>query len=159
MGLFCILAMLELREQTGAGCFIDLAMQDVGVWATHTGWQPEDRSQHTVVTCRDGEVAAIATAEAVAAHLRSAHTDAKSLPRRDVVAALLTARIPAAESIRLTRSVSERRAGGFIRMVEVGERCWPLLELPFKLSRMRDYDLQPIGKLGNANPQFVRKAS
>ena len=160
MGLFCILAMLERREQTGEGCFIDLAMQDVGVWATHTGWRPENRSEHTIVACRDGEVAAIGTVDGVAAQLRSANIEAKTLPRADVVAALLKAGIPAAAVHTVDEiGVSQRQPGGFIRMVETGPRRWPLLELPFKLSRMRDYALQPIGGLGNANPQFIRKAS
>jgi crotonobetainyl-CoA:carnitine CoA-transferase CaiB-like acyl-CoA transferase len=160
MGLFCILAMLERREQTGEGCFIDLAMQDVGVWATHTGWRPENRSEHTIVACRDGEVAAIGTVDGVTAQLRSANIEAKTLPRADVVAALLKAGIPAAAVHTVDEiGVSQRQPGGFIRMVDTGPRRWPLLELPFQLSRMRDYALQPIGGLGNANPQFIRKAS
>jgi crotonobetainyl-CoA:carnitine CoA-transferase CaiB-like acyl-CoA transferase len=160
MGLFCILAMLERREQTGEGCFIDLAMQDVGVWATHTGWRPENRSKHTIVACRDGEVAAVGTPDAVTAQFRSVNIEAKTLPRADVVAALLKAGIPAAAVHTIDEiGVSQRQPGGFIRMVDAGPRRWPLLELPFRLSRMRDYELRPIGELGNANPQFVRKAS
>src|SRR6185369_8572571 len=132
MGLFCILAMLELREQTGEGYFIDLAMQDVGVWATHTGWRPQNRSAHTVVTCCDGEVAAIGTADAVTAQLRAKKIETKTATRADVVAALLQARIPAAAVHTIDEiGESERRPGGFIRMVDTGERCWPLLELPF----------------------------
>ena len=62
MGLFCILAMLEQRDATGHGSFIDLAMQDVVVWLTHTAWRSENRSPHVVLPCRDGEIAAIGDA-------------------------------------------------------------------------------------------------
>ena len=160
MGLFCILAMLERREQTGEGCFIDLAMQDVGVWATQTCWRPEDRTKHAIVTCRDGDAAAIGDTEAVNAKLMLLKIEAKTQSRAEVVAALCKAGIPAAAVHTVDEiGVSERQAGGFIRMVDAGSRRWPLLELPFRLSRMRDYELRPIGELGNANPQFVRKAS
>jgi crotonobetainyl-CoA:carnitine CoA-transferase CaiB-like acyl-CoA transferase len=98
--------------------------------------------------------------DGVTAQLRSANIEAKTLPRADVVAALLKAGIPAAAVHTVDEiGVSQRQPGGFIRMVDTGPRRWPLLELPFQLSRMRDYALQPIGGLGNANPQFMRKAS
>jgi crotonobetainyl-CoA:carnitine CoA-transferase CaiB-like acyl-CoA transferase len=160
MGLFCILAMLELRDQTGRGCFIDLAMQDVGVWATHSAWQPGNRSRHAIVACRDGDVAAIAERDAIDAVLHRSNVEPKTTSRDDAVAALRTAGIPAA-SVRTIDEVgeSEQQAGGFIRMVSAGNRRWPLLELPFRLSRMRDYELKPIGELGNVNAQFAREAS
>ena len=72
-----------------------------------------------------------------------------------VVDALLKAGIPAAP-IRTIEEVgiAEQRKGGFIRMVDAGISQWPLLELPFTLTRMRDYELRPIGGLGTANAQF-----
>lgn len=152
-GLFLILAMLELRDRTETGSFIDLAMQDVGVWATHTAWRT--RTQHIIVTCRDGEVAALADRCAADDALRKAALDPAAATRDAVAQALMDAGIPATP----VRSIDEigcieQRPGGLIRMVEAGARNWPLLELPFRLSRMGQYDLKPIGPLGNANGEF-----
>jgi crotonobetainyl-CoA:carnitine CoA-transferase CaiB-like acyl-CoA transferase len=157
MGLFCILAMLEQRDVTGHGSFIDLAMQDVVVWLTHTVWQSEKRSPHVVLSCGDGEVAAIGDAVTIAACLKAANIAPESRNRDEVVKALVAANIPAAP-IRTVDEVglSERHKGGFIRMVDAGNSRWPLLELPFRLSRMRDYELRPIEALGAANAQFAR---
>jgi len=156
MGLFCILAMLEQRDQTGQGCFIDLAMQDVVVWLTHTAWRHEARSPHTILACRDGDVAAIGNAETIRARLKAIKLNPKILTREDVVAALMTSGISAAAVHSIDEvGLSEQRKGGFIRMVDAGKSRWPLLELPFRLSRMRDYELRPIGALGAANAQFA----
>lgn len=160
MGLFLILAMLELRDQTGQGSFIDLAMQDVGIWATHTAWQPELRAEHSVLVCADGTVAAIGDRDAIAAALQRCKTEPQAASRDAVTAALRKADIPAAPVHTINEiGESEQRRGGFIRMVNAGTRRWPLLELPFRLSRMRDYELKPIGELGDANAQFARQAS
>jgi crotonobetainyl-CoA:carnitine CoA-transferase CaiB-like acyl-CoA transferase len=160
MGLFCILAMLEQRDVTGHGSFIDLAMQDVVVWLTHTAWRSKSRSPHVVLPCRDGEIAAIGDADAIDACLKAANIESKSRNRDDVVDALVTAKIPAAP-VRTVDEVglSEQRKGSFIRMVDAGNSRWPLLELPFRLSRMRDYALRPIEALGAANAQFSRTRS
>ena len=160
MGLFCILAMLEQRDVTGHGSFIDLAMQDVVVWLTHTAWQSESRSPHVVLSCRDGEIAAIGDAATIDTCLKAANIESKSRNRDDVVDALVTANIPAAP-VRTVDEVglSEQRKGSFIRMVDAGDSRWPLLELPFRLSRMRDYELRPIEALGAANAQFSRTSS
>ena len=160
MGLFCILAMLEQRDVTGRGSFIDLAMQDVVVWLTHTAWQSEGRSPHVILSCRDGEVAAIGDRGTIDARLKAANIESKSLDRDDVVDALVTANIPAAPVRTVDEvGVSEQRNGGFIRMVDTGKSRWPLLELPFRLSRMRDYELRPIEALGAANAQLARPRS
>ena len=155
MGLFCILAMLEQRDRTGQGCFIDLAMQDVVVWLTHTAWRPEARSPHAVVACRDGDVAVIGDAETINARLNELKLDPRALAREDVAAALMKSGVPAAAVHSIDEvGLSEQRKGGFIRMVDAGNSRWPLLQLPFRLSRMRDYELRPIGALGAANEQF-----
>jgi crotonobetainyl-CoA:carnitine CoA-transferase CaiB-like acyl-CoA transferase len=157
MGLFCILAMLEQRDVTSHGSFIDLAMQDVVVWLTHTAWQSESRSPHVVLSCRDGEVAVIGDAATIDACLKAANIEPKSRDRDDVVDALVTAKIPAAPVRTVDEvGVSEQRKGSFIRMVDTDNSQWPLLELPFRLSRMRDYELRPIEALGAANAQFAR---
>jgi crotonobetainyl-CoA:carnitine CoA-transferase CaiB-like acyl-CoA transferase len=157
MGLFCILAMLEQRDATGRGSFIDLAMQDVVVWLTHTAWRSESRSPHVVLTCRDGEIAAIGEASTIESCLKAANIEPRSNDRHVVVDRLVQANIPAAP-VRTVDEVglSEQRQGSFIRMVDAGDNRWPLLELPFRLSRMRDYELQPIEALGAANAQFAR---
>ena len=156
MGLFCILAMLEQRDLTGEGCFIDLAMQDVVVWLTHTAWQSEGRSRHVVLSCQDGEVAAIGDLGIIDDCLKAANVDPKLRDRDDVVDALVTARIPAAP-VRTVDEVGLSEQGNFIRMVDTGNSRWPLLELPFRLSRMQNYELRPIGALGAANAQFARR--
>jgi crotonobetainyl-CoA:carnitine CoA-transferase CaiB-like acyl-CoA transferase len=160
MGLFCILAMLEQRDATGHGSFIDLAMQDVVVWLTHTAWRSEDRSPHIVLPCQDGEIAAIGDAATIETCLKAANIGSRSCNRDVVVAALVKAKIPASP-VRTVDEVglSEQRPGGFIRMVNAGNSRWALLELPFRLSRMRDYELRPIEALGAANAQFSRTVS
>lgn len=154
-GLFLILAMLESRDQIGTGSFIDLAMQDVGVWATHTAWRPGARSEHVILSCRDGDVAGLADRSAINGALAQAALDPSSATRDEVTQALLNARIPAAPVRTIDEiGVIEQRLGGFIRMVEAGSRRWPLLELPFRMSRMTDYELRPIRQLGDANSEF-----
>lgn len=154
MGLFCILAMLEQRAITGHGSFIDLAMQDVVVWLTHTAWHGARRPQ-VVMACRDGDAAVIGDRAAIDACLKESHIAPASASRSAVVDALLKAGIPAAPIRTIDEvGIDEQRKGGFVRMVDAGNSQWPLLELPFTLSRMRDYELRPIGKLGAANAQF-----
>jgi crotonobetainyl-CoA:carnitine CoA-transferase CaiB-like acyl-CoA transferase len=159
VGLFCILAMLELRERTGKGAFIDLAMQDVGLWVTQTGWRPDLRTRHTIVACADGDVAAIGERPGIEKRLAAANCDAAAHTRDEVAATLMGVGIPAAP-VRTIDEVgcSEQKPGGFIRLVDAGPSRWPLLELPFRLSRMPDYDLKPIGALGTANAEFTRPA-
>jgi crotonobetainyl-CoA:carnitine CoA-transferase CaiB-like acyl-CoA transferase len=132
----------------------------VVVWLTHTAWQSASRSPHVVLSCRDGEIAAIGDAATIDTCLRAANIESKSSNRDDVVDALVTANIPAAP-VRTVDEVglSEQRKGSFIRMVDAGNSRWPLLELPFRLSRMRDYELRPIEALGAANAQFSRTSS
>lgn len=156
MGLFCILAMLEQRDAIGHGSFIDLAMQDVVVWLTHTAWQASGRSLHVVVSCNDGDVAIIADQGTVDACLRAAGIELNSSTRQQIVEMLVKANIPAAP-IRTVDEVGLSERGRFIRMVKKGEHSWPLLELPFKLSRMQEYDLRPIEALGAANRDFARR--
>jgi crotonobetainyl-CoA:carnitine CoA-transferase CaiB-like acyl-CoA transferase len=157
MGLFCILAMLEQRDATGHGSFIDLAMQDVVVWLTQTAWRSESRSPHVVLPCRDGEIAVIGNAAMIETCLKAANIEPRSSDRDMVVDTLVKANIPAAP-VRTVDEVglSEQRQGSFIRMVDAGDSRWPLLELPFRLSRMREYELRPIEALGAANAQFAR---
>jgi crotonobetainyl-CoA:carnitine CoA-transferase CaiB-like acyl-CoA transferase len=154
MGLFCILAMLEQRAITGQGSFIDLAMQDVVIWLTHTAWHGA-RRPHVVVTCRDGDVAVIGDRAAINARLKDLRIVPASASRDAVADGLLNAGIPAAPVRTIDEvGIAEQRQGGFIRMVDAGISQWPLLELPFTLSRMRDYKLRPIGGLGTANAEF-----
>jgi crotonobetainyl-CoA:carnitine CoA-transferase CaiB-like acyl-CoA transferase len=156
MGLFCILAMLEQRDLSGHGSFIDLAMQDVVVWLTHTAWQAKGRSLHVVLTCSDGEVAVIADYSAINACLIPAKVELSSSTRQQVVEILIAAGIPAAP-VRTVDEVGASERGKFIRMVKSGNNLWPLLELPFKLSRMQKYELRPIEALGGANKDFARR--
>ena len=158
VGLFCILAMLELRDKTGRGTFIDLAMQDVGLWVTQTGWRPDLRTHHTIVGCADGDVAVINDRADVDRLLVASGFDAATQSRDDVTAALVKKGMPAAP-VRTIDEIgrSEQQTGGFIRLVDAGKSRWPLLELPFQLSRMPEHDLKPIGPLGNANAEFSRR--
>ena len=77
--------------------------------------------------------------------------------REKIVETLLAAGIPAA-SVRSVDEVGAAERGKFIRMVKSGSNLRPLLELPFKLSRMQTYDLRPIEALGGANKDFVPQA-
>jgi crotonobetainyl-CoA:carnitine CoA-transferase CaiB-like acyl-CoA transferase len=158
MGLFCILAMLEQRDASGRGSFIDLAMQDVVVWLTHTAWQASGRSAHVVMSCSDGEIAIIADQGTIDACLKAAGIELKSLTRQKAVDTMVAANIPAAP-VRTVDEVGASERGHFIRMVKKGDNSWPLLELPFKLSRMQKYELRPIEALGGANKDFTRRVS
>ncbi|MBN9051059.1 MAG: CoA transferase [Rhizobiales bacterium] len=158
--LFCILAMLEQRDRTGIGAFIDLAMQDVGIWATQNAWMTGNRHPHTTLACKDGYVAVLATTDKTTYTLQSAGIDPKASTRDETVAALFKHDLAAAPVRSVDEiGVSDQRDNGFIRMVQAGERRWPLLEPPFRLSRMRDYPLNPIGALGAANEDFRRTES
>jgi len=160
MGLFCILAMLEARDQSGRGAFIDLAMQDVGLWATQNAWLREQRTPHAVVRCSDGDVAVIGNPDAVQDALASAGLHAPRAQRSTIVHALVERGIPAAEVRTIDEvGISEQRPGGLIRLVDTDKSRWPLLELPFKLSRMPTYELKTIGALGKANAAFATGAS
>jgi len=160
MGLFCILAMLEQRDRTGVGSFIDLAMQDVGIWATQNAWVTEDRPPHAMLACKDGHVAVLGTADQATRATTSARIDPKSSTRDETVAALIKYGLAAAPVRSVDEiGVADQRDGGFIRMVQTGGNRWPLLEPPFRLSRMRDYPLCPIGALGAANEDFRRTES
>ncbi len=154
MGLFCILAMLEQRDLHGHGSFIDLAMQDVVVWLTHTAWQVSGRSPHMVISCSDGDVAIIADRGTIGACLKTAGIEPQSSTRQEIVDTLVAADIPAAP-VRTVDEVGASERGHFIRMVKKGDNSWPLLELPFKLSRMQKYELRPIEALGGANKDFA----
>jgi crotonobetainyl-CoA:carnitine CoA-transferase CaiB-like acyl-CoA transferase len=158
MGLFCILAMLEQRDLSGQGSFIDLAMQDVVVWLTHTAWQAGGRSAHVVLPCRDGEVAVISDQGTIDACLKDAGVEPTSSTRQTIVDALVAANIPAAP-VRSVDEVGATERGRFIRMVKRGEHSWPLLEMPFRLSRMQKYELRPIEALGGANKDFAPRAA
>ncbi len=158
MGLFCILAMLEQRDLSGQGSFIDLAMQDVVVWLTHTAWQASDRFPHVVLPCRDGEVAVISDRGTIDACLKDAGLEPTSSTRQTIVDALVAAKIPAAP-VRSVDEVGASERGHFIRMVKKGENLWPLLELPFRLSRTQKYELRPIEALGGVNKDFARRAA
>lgn len=159
MGLYCILAKLELRDRTGVGSAIDLAMQDVAVWATHPSWNPADRSAHSVLTCRDGHVVALIDDAAANSVLAGAEREAAEWDRADVVQTLAAAGIAAAPVSTVDEVGSrEVRDGGMVRLVDAGPSRWPMLDLPFTLSRMRDYELKPIGALGAANKTNIRHA-
>ena len=128
-----------------------------GLWVTQTGWRPELRSRHTIVTCKDGDVAAIGDRAEIEKHLAASGRTPSELSREEIAATLMKAGIPNAP-VRTIDEVgrSEQKSGGFIRLVNAGKSRWPLLELPFRLSRMPDYDLRPIGVLGAANSEFNR---
>ncbi len=160
MGLFCVMAMLEARDQTERGAFIDLAMQDVGLWATQNAWLPDERTDHTIVKCADGDVAVIRKPDAVREVLTTAGLDPSQASRRTVVDALVKQDIPAAP-VRTIDEVgsAEQQAGGFIRLVDADKSRWPLLELPFRLSRMPTYELRTIGALGAANAELAAAVS
>jgi crotonobetainyl-CoA:carnitine CoA-transferase CaiB-like acyl-CoA transferase len=110
-----------------------------------------------VLSCSDGEVAVIADQGTMDACLKAAGIELKSSTRQKIVDELVMANIPAAP-VRTVDEVGASERGHFIRMVKKGENLWPLLELPFKLSRMQKYDLRPIEALGGANKDFVRRA-
>lgn len=73
-GLLLILASLAQRERTGAGCAIDISMQDVGAWMTQHRWnraEPALPARHTVNTVAD----ACSHAQTLARALIQTHQD------------------------------------------------------------------------------------
>ena len=72
VALFAILC--SLRDGPGpthAGSSVDLAMQDVGVWATYPAWSGQiSRSDHLIVSCADADYVAEAPAATLQAWAR-----------------------------------------------------------------------------------------
>ena len=76
-GQVALLAILcSLRDGAGpthAGASVDLAMQDVGVWATYPAWSGRvSREDHLIVSCADADYVAEAPATTLGAWARQA---------------------------------------------------------------------------------------
>jgi crotonobetainyl-CoA:carnitine CoA-transferase CaiB-like acyl-CoA transferase len=92
--------------------------------------------------------------------MATAKIDLPTMDRAELVDALAKLGISSA-AVRTIGEVgtAETLQGGLIRLVQDGRRRWPLLELPFGMSRMSTYELRPVSSLGAANAKFVRAAS
>src|SRR5262249_15867128 len=132
--LAAMLAALALRERTGRGVAIDLAMQDCAAWATQLAWNRADRGRapHCVVACSDGH--AVIEAD-----------DPPALPQglpscwsRAELVAHATSLGLAASPVRSVGEAAEdprtRASGLLFSGVDAEGRTWPLLGSPVALS-------------------------
>lgn len=96
-GLLGMLAALDHRDRTGRGLHLDLAMQDVSAWATHTLWNRREKvgSRARILAAADGHVAVEGSDAALAAALGLAETGGPAvagaigtLSRSDLIARL-----------------------------------------------------------------------
>lgn len=154
-GLFAVLAGLEQRRRTGRGVMIDLAMQDVAVWMTQTAWNGAPRPAYTVLPCADGHL----VADCDEVDLGDLPARCVAIPRTQATNLILARGIMATP----IRTLSEIAADSSIigkGAVEIysghDERKWPLFRSPYRFSRSDPVPLAPIGKLGEANEDFVR---
>lgn len=161
IGLLSILAALEIRDQTGRGQMLDVAMQDAAVSATASLWNAARPVGLAVfVRCADGYACIEATkddADAVLQRLGQSVATAARMSRDSVVDAAHRAGMAAAP----VRSVSEvarceQTAARELILERSGEdgRQWPLLNSPLRLGRTPPRVTRPIGELGEANAEF-----
>jgi crotonobetainyl-CoA:carnitine CoA-transferase CaiB-like acyl-CoA transferase len=126
MALFCICATLLKRDETGIGAFIDLAMQDVAIWATMMTRNSVAREH--VVRCHDGYL--LVTDQINSDTLRD-------LTRVEALRACQRASVRAVPIL----SVAEVTCDAHFRTHALGlgidavGRFWPVLSSPYRLSR------------------------
>jgi crotonobetainyl-CoA:carnitine CoA-transferase CaiB-like acyl-CoA transferase len=136
MALFSVIAALLQRDQSGAGATIDLAMQDVAVWATSTCWD-EPPQPGRVLRCADGYLLVDGSSPA--------DTELASLSRSDAVALCarhLVRAVPVNSVAELLRDPHFRAHAVGLGLDSAG-RFWPVLSPPYRYS----YSPGPKGRV------------
>jgi len=157
MALFAILAMLEVRDRTGKGQSIDLAMQDAAVWITQTNWNGETSEPACVLACADGYVAVMAEHAAATGALSDSGIDAARSNRAEMVASLRRHGFAAAP-VRTIAEIADDPATvetGLIDWCRDGRLDWPRLRAPVRLSRTPCVVGRPVGVLGEARDDVL----
>ncbi len=144
-GLVAILAALEMRQRTGRGAFLDVAMQDIALWLTRTGWDEAPRPG-AVIGCRDGFVAVDPASDQDA--VADLGEEAAGLTRAALVERLGELGVRAAPVATVAEAAAhpetEARRLLLIRRGADG-LDWPLLASPLRLSLTPPEVARPIG--------------
>ena len=142
VGLFVVVAALLRRDQTNIGASIDIAMQDVAVWATASRWSSPAQPERTV-RCADGYLLLRS-----AAGIAPGEFDAQ--PRAEAMAICASRNIRAvpvysvAEVIRDPHFTAHSLGLGLDR----SGRFWPVLSPPYRYS----FSPGPIGRVPAGTP-------
>jgi crotonobetainyl-CoA:carnitine CoA-transferase CaiB-like acyl-CoA transferase len=138
VALFVVIAALLNRDHTNAGAAIDIAMQDVAVWATAPRWHHPAPNDEQTTRCADGYLL-LRTADAIGPD------EFKTLPRTVAQAVCAGRNIRAvpvysvAEVIRDPHFTSHSLGLG----LDPAGRFWPVLSPPYRYS----FSPGPIGSV------------
>jgi crotonobetainyl-CoA:carnitine CoA-transferase CaiB-like acyl-CoA transferase len=142
VALFSVLAALYRRDQSRRGGSIDIAMQDVAVWATRTcaTAAPAEQPLPRVLACADGYLLVSGGAQDSALL-----SELPQLDRSAAVAhcALAGLRAVPVKSVANLMQDPRFRARGLALGLDNSGRYWPVLPPPYRLSRSPG----PIGKV------------
>lgn len=160
-GLLAILAALEVREQSGRGLGIDISMQDAAVSATASLWNAAPSEPAVFVRCTDGYVCIEQPQGENHPALERLRQTAAAAPmtRAALVEMALAQGVAAAPVCSVAEAATSAQTHARNLIVEKrGEdgRVWPLLSSPLRLSRTPPQVRQPIGELGEANPEIIQ---
>ena len=161
VALFAILC--SLRDGAGpthAGASVDLAMQDVGVWATYPAWSGQvSREDHLIVSCADGDYVAEAPATTLHAWTRQAGIAVRDGCARCTCLAseLLGALCEAGITLTRIRPIADvlTQPHFLTRCLTSGRDTegtfWPLINAPYRLRLTPAVSLVVPGALGSDN--------
>ncbi len=149
-GFFAVLVLLEIRDRAGAAASLDLSMQDVAAWLTHTVWNGAAVPLHSVIECTDGAVA-----------VAGRWTPDKRASQAETLAALATTGLTAVpvRTVAEAAEASQTVARTLIeRATDANGRSWSLFSPPYRLSGTSFVSPSPIGQLGEGNAELLSSA-
>lgn len=163
VALFAILCSLRRRRlQAGAGALIDVAMQDVGVWATHPVWGQAPQSiPYLTISCADGALVAEGGHGTLSGWLVDNRLEANdgvvktNLTKKDFLQTMKSERLGLIE----VRSVADVLLDGHFktRCIGLGRdrdgRYWPVINAPYRLQKTPAISGRVLGKPGEDNVQ------
>jgi crotonobetainyl-CoA:carnitine CoA-transferase CaiB-like acyl-CoA transferase len=147
LAVVSVLAALHERETSGLGQFIDLSMQDIVAWATHTAWGERLRIPMRTLPCAEGLLLAIGEGELPPVADAGRDDALRALQARGLRAAPVLA---PAEVVNAPQTL--RRELHFRVRDERGE--WPALAVPLRLVRTPPVVHRPGPALGANNADF-----
>jgi crotonobetainyl-CoA:carnitine CoA-transferase CaiB-like acyl-CoA transferase len=167
VALFAILCSLRRRRlQAGAGASIDVAMQDVGVWATHPVWgQPAQPVPYLTIGCADGALIAEGEGAALSGWLVDHQLGASdgivqtNLTRKEFLETMRSEKLDLTE----VRSVADLLLDGHFKTRCIGlgrdrDGCyWPVINTPYRLQKTPAVGGRVLGKPGEDNAQVFHE--